>query len=103
MKGAKYFHVLVFASSLQGQALHNVKQFAASLAEQDSWYSRFGGRNIFNVVLVTKRLPFEIETCMAGSEWDALKDVATFVYDDQAPDEDAHTAWGVDRQQCASE
>jgi phenol 2-monooxygenase len=96
MKGAKYFHVLVFASSLQGQTLHNVKQFASALNDPDSWYTRFGGRDVFNVVLVTKRLPFEIETFMAGSEWDALKDIATIVYDDQAPDEDAHTTWGVD-------
>ena len=26
-----------------------------------------------------------------------LKHVATFVFDDRAPDENAHTTWGVDR------
>ncbi|KAI9705384.1 MAG: hypothetical protein M1820_005214 [Bogoriella megaspora] len=33
MKGAKYFHLVVFASSLEGLVKHNVQQFAQSLSD----------------------------------------------------------------------
>lgn len=96
MKGAGFFHLVVFASSLEGQVKRNVQQFAKSLCDPAGFYSRYGGRELFNIVVVTKRLPFEIDAIMAEPELQVLRAAATVVFDDQAPDEDAHTMWGVD-------
>jgi phenol 2-monooxygenase len=96
MQGARYFHIVVFASSLEGLAKQNIQQFAQSLSDPSSFYTRYGGKSVFNIVVVIKRLPFELDTVMAGPEFQTLKDVASTVFDDQPPDEDAHTMWGVD-------
>ncbi|KAL9094759.1 MAG: hypothetical protein Q9165_003030 [Trypethelium subeluteriae] len=96
MKGAKYFHLVVFASSFEGLVKHNVQQFAKCLSDPAGFYSRYGGRELFNLVVVTKRLPFEIDAILTEPELQVLKEAASIVYDDQPPDEDGHTMWGVD-------
>ncbi|KAL1850581.1 hypothetical protein Plec18170_006866 [Paecilomyces lecythidis] len=96
MKGAGYIHLVVFASSIEGQVKHNLQQFVKSLCDPAGFYLRYGGRKLFNIVVVTKRLPFEIDTVMAEPELQVLRAAATVVFDDQAPDEDGHTMWGVD-------
>lgn len=94
MKGSALFHILVFASDVSGPVKEGLKQFSASLS--GGFFNRFGGREVFNIVFVTKCLPFEIAERMADPELLALRDVATIVYDDRPPDEDAHYTWGVD-------
>ncbi|KAJ5971621.1 FAD binding domain-containing protein [Penicillium vulpinum] len=96
MKGAGYFHLVVFASSIEGQAKYNVQKFSESLRDPTGFYLRYGAREVFNVVLVAKRLPFEIDGILAEPELQGLREAATIVFDDQAPDEDGHTMWGVD-------
>ena len=94
MKGSALFHILVFASDIQGPVREALKQFSASLS--DGFYNQYGGREVFNILLITKCLPFETAERMADPELRALGDVATMMFDDRPPDEDAHYTWGVD-------
>lgn len=96
MKGAGLFHLVVFASSIEGQVKHNIQHFAKSVLDPSSFYSRYGGPEVFNIVIVTKRLPFEVDALLTEPELQELKEIAAIVFDDQAPDEDAHTTWGAD-------
>ena len=52
---------------------------------------------MFNVVLVLKCLPYEKETLLGGADDDLsnLREQATVVYDDRAPDEDAGYWYGI--------
>lgn len=99
MRGASLFHIVIFASSLEpgSQASSNVSRFTESaLMASSGFYERYGGADRFNVVLVVKCLPFEIEWRLAQTEELArLGEIATVVFDDRAPDEDAHTTWGA--------
>lgn len=94
MKGSALFHILVFASDILGPVREGLKHFSAGLAE--GFYRQYGGREVFNIVFVTKCLPFEIAERMADPELLTLRDTATVVYDDRPPDEDAHYTWGID-------
>jgi phenol 2-monooxygenase len=47
------------------------------------------------VVLVTKLLPHEADVLMDGDDLKLLRDAASVVYDDRAPDEDAHYSYAV--------
>ncbi|RAH42804.1 FAD binding domain-containing protein [Aspergillus brunneoviolaceus CBS 621.78] len=96
MRGAGFFHLVLFVSSWEGAVATYVRRFAQALANPNGFYVRFGGRRVFNVVVVTKCLPFEIEERLADPALQALKAIATVVSDDRAPDEDGHTVWGVD-------
>lgn len=73
----------------------SIRQLSACFGK-GGFYHRYGGRAIFNVVLVIKCLPFELEQKMAGEELKDLREIATVAFDDRAPDEDVHTMWGVD-------
>ncbi|MCJ1432695.1 hypothetical protein MMC27_002052 [Xylographa pallens] len=95
MKGASVFHVVVFASDLQGPVRERVAAFSTALRDPHGFYVRYGGKERFNVVLVVKALPFETEGLLTGDDLAGLKDVATLAYDDRAPDEDAHYWYGV--------
>lgn len=100
--GPPRFHLVLFVSSLAGQEVRKqMGSFLSAIADPKSFYHRFGGADRFNVVVVAKVLPFEWENGTAGGQsiadtQDALPKEATVVFDDRAPDEDAHTTWGVD-------
>ncbi|RAH71713.1 uncharacterized protein BO66DRAFT_419348 [Aspergillus aculeatinus CBS 121060] len=96
MRGAGFFHLVLFVSFWEGAVATYVRRFAQALADPNGFYVRFGGRRVFNVVVVTKCLPFEFEERLADPALQALKAIATVVSDDRAPDEDGHTVWGVD-------
>lgn len=92
--GTDLFHLVVFASSLQGSEVR--RQFSIlreALRASDSFYTRFGGPTRFQVVLVVKLLPFEFEA-VAAEVSEGIENLAV-VYDDRPPDEDAHTTWGA--------
>lgn len=95
MKGASVFHLVVFGSDLQGPVRRHISTFSKSLLGPEGFYDQFGGAERFNVVLVIKALPFEKENLLGGDEFAALRAVATVLYDDRAPDEDAHYWYGV--------
>lgn len=93
--GPPRFHIVIFLSSLSGKAIRNYAlTFTRSLPK---WYHRFGGRDRFNLVIVLKCLPFELERKKSemGEEAATLWREATVVFDDRAPDEDAHSIWGA--------
>ena len=94
--GAGTVHIVIFASDLQGPVRAALARFSSSLTKADGFYRRFGGRERFNVVLVAKCLPFEVDTLLAGADVRAVREVATVLCDDRAPDEDAHTWYEVD-------
>ncbi|GME55942.1 Monooxygenase FAD-binding protein [Neofusicoccum parvum] len=94
MTGAATFHIVIFASSLTATVRRRVSAFTAALAP-GGFYHRFGGPERFNILVVVKRLPWEIDAVMSTPELQLLKQHATIIYDDRAPDEDAHTTWGA--------
>jgi phenol 2-monooxygenase len=99
LAGGARFHIVVFGSSLGGQQLQKkLRSFVATLRAPEGFYRRFGGVGMFNIVLVAKLMPFELQTLApsAADLVDCLRaEGAQVVFDDRAPDEDAHTTWGV--------
>lgn len=95
MTGASRFHLVIFGSDLLGPVRKNLASFSRSLTNPSCFYKRFGGLDRFNIILVAKGVPFEVEENVAGADIAALREVATVLCDDRAPDEDAHTAWGT--------
>ncbi|KAJ8124186.1 hypothetical protein ONZ43_g40 [Nemania bipapillata] len=92
------FHIVVFGSSLSGQQIqNNLRSLAEALQDPTGFYQRFGGAGMFNIILVTKLMPFEIETLppKTAELVDLLRRKVEVVYDDRPPDEDAHTTYGV--------
>lgn len=104
LQGAGRFHLVVFSSSLRGPVRPKLLRLASMLTGENSRsiYWRYGGPVLFNTVLVAKGTPFEIDEQLAeSSELRVLRQVATVLADDRAPDEDAHSTWGVDHRQGA--
>lgn len=101
MTGASRFHILIFGSDLGPPVRDALAKFSATLNSSEGWYARFGGREMFNVVLVTKMLPHEAERLLREEQVERLGDVAVVLYDDRAPDEDAHYWYGVNHAEGA--
>ncbi|KAL2163195.1 hypothetical protein VTH06DRAFT_5251 [Thermothelomyces fergusii] len=108
LSGAGRFHLVLFASSLQGaEVRRQVGAFARALADPKGFHRRFGGEALFQVVLVVKLMPWELEQLEASDEGRELlaplRRLAStvVVFDDRAPDEDAHTTYGVDHRKGA--
>ncbi|KAK0615276.1 FAD binding domain-containing protein [Bombardia bombarda] len=95
--GKPRFHLVVFASSLAGaEVRRRVAVFAAALDDPKGFYRRLGESERFTVTVVVKCLPFEIDEVLGASQFDGLRNAqANVVFDDRAPDEDAHTTWGA--------
>lgn len=99
MKGSALFHILVFGSSLRGPVKEQLGAFSSAL--ENGFYAEFGKKEIFNIVLITKCLPFETEERLADGGLATLREIATVVFDDRPPDEDAHYVWGIDHSKGA--
>lgn len=99
MTGASRFHILVFGSDLRGPVRERVARFSTHALGPSGFFAHFGGASMFNVVLVLKCLPFERESLLRGADdggdLSNLRDHATVVYDDRAPDEDAGYWYGI--------
>ncbi len=107
MPGVARFHVLVFGSDLRGPVRQRLARFseeglapgavagAGAGAGTGGFFSRFGGRRRFNVVLVAKCVPREADELLRAPGLENLREAATVVYDDRQPDEDAHYWYGV--------
>ncbi|KAI0196796.1 FAD binding domain-containing protein [Xylaria flabelliformis] len=96
--GAARFHILVFGSHLRGQQIqHNLRSFIDVLRAPQGFYQRFGGAAMFNILLITKLLPFELKALppILANLVDMLSGEGEVLYDDRPPDDDAHTAYGV--------
>lgn len=97
MTGAATFHLVLFASSLRGRVRKRISSFAnALLGNKSSFYYRYGCSSLFNIIVVLKCFPDDSVGLMDEPGLDMLRQAATVVYDDRAPDEDAHTTYGVD-------
>lgn len=96
LTGASRFHLIIFASDLQGPVRQRLTKLAAALSEPSSFFQRFGALARFNPVLVTKCTPREAAPLLVSDGLEALGRNCTVVYDDRAPDEDAHTCYEVD-------
>lgn len=100
LAGPPRFHLVLFASSLAGtEVRRRVDAFFGYLNSPESFYARFGGSDRFHVVVVLKMLPFEWHEANEDAGLTAIRDAlpagTTVLFDDRAPDEDAHTAWGA--------
>jgi phenol 2-monooxygenase len=94
MTGAATFHLILFASSLRGGVRRRVSTFASQvLGNNESFYHQYGGSSLFNILVVVKCLPDEVVDLMDEPALDLLRETGTIVYDDRAPDEDAHTTY----------
>ncbi|PLN86968.1 FAD binding domain-domain-containing protein [Aspergillus taichungensis] len=97
MKGADRFHLLVFGSDLQGPGRGRLASFSRALGEASGFYTRFGGAKRFNVLLIAKGAPFEVDALLRGdSDLTTLREEAVIVSDDRTPEDDAHSVYGVD-------
>ncbi|KAI1261350.1 FAD binding domain-containing protein [Xylariaceae sp. FL1019] len=100
LAGGARFHIVVFVSSLGGQQVRQkLASFVDAVRSPTGFFRRFGGADVFNIVLVAKLLPFELLNLdPQGAELIGLlrgEGAAQIVFDDRAPDEDAHTTWGA--------
>lgn len=100
MTGAATFHIVLFISAFGGLVRHQLRAFSAALGK-GGFYSCYSGKSRFNIILVTKCLPNELDKMMEGPELQNLKDIVCILYDDRAPDEDAHTVYGVNHRKGA--
>ncbi|KAL4902079.1 hypothetical protein BDW74DRAFT_181241 [Aspergillus multicolor] len=100
MTGVTRFHILIFASDLQGPVRERLATFSRKAFSPNGFFNQYGGKTKFNVLLITKALPYQAADLLApqlGQE-DALRhirDNATLIYDDRPPDADAHYWYGV--------
>ncbi|KAL4794243.1 FAD binding domain-containing protein [Aspergillus venezuelensis] len=107
MTGVGRLHLLVFASDLQGPVRERLATFSKKVFRPDGLFCRYGGHSKFNVILVTKSLPYEAKRALGplhGQEDDlrGLRENATLVYDDRVPDDDAHSWYGVNHARGAA-
>ena len=96
LTGASTLHIVIFASDIQGPIRKALKKLSMAMTSPTGFYHKYGGRARFNPVLVTKCLPRETVPLLAQDEFTGLRDNCTLLYDDRAPDEDAHTCYEVD-------
>jgi phenol 2-monooxygenase len=96
LTGASTIHLVIFASDLQGAVGEALRKIAAIFYLPDSFYHVYGGRSRFNAVLVTKCREYEVAPLLSSPAFAALKENCRVLYDDRAPDEDAHTCYEVD-------
>ncbi|KAJ5825715.1 hypothetical protein N7474_002853 [Penicillium riverlandense] len=94
LTGVARFHLLVFGSDLQGPVRERLAVLARDICRRRGFYQRFGSGEMFNLVVVTKSLPYQTAELLEGG-LAPLKEHATVVYDDRTPDEDAHYWYGV--------
>ncbi|KAL4890074.1 FAD binding domain-containing protein [Aspergillus ambiguus] len=99
LPGDGRFHLVVFGSNLRGPVRQHLKVLSEEISSKKStsrFYARFGGPDMFNIVVVAKGMPFEItENFSINEDLATLRDTATVLADDRAPDDDAHSTWGV--------
>lgn len=98
LPGDGRFHLVVFGSNLLGPVRQQLKVFSEDISSRTSsgFYARFGGSDMFNIVLVIKGMLWEIDEKLSCDEdLAALRDKAIVLSDDRAPDDDAHSTWGV--------
>lgn len=96
LTGAARLHLVIFASDLQGPIRQRLSKLAAAMTERSSFFQRFGALARFNPVLVTKCIPQEAAPLLVSDGLEVLRQNCTVVYDERAPDEDAHTCYEVD-------
>lgn len=95
MLGVGKFHILVFASTLQGPVYKKIAHLSKQGFGPGGFFDRFGRHERFNVVLVVKALPHEADELVKGPGMRNLREIATVVFDDRTPDEDAHYCYAV--------
>jgi phenol 2-monooxygenase len=96
MTGVARFHIMLFASDMRGAVHTHLIDFVEELFSATGFYARFGASERFNVLLVTKTLPKDTAQLLdANTALQHLKQIATLVYDDRPPDEDAHYWYAI--------
>ena len=95
MTGVARFHILLFGSDLQGPVLERLVHFSQQALGPHGFFARFGASKMFNILLIAKILPHEKDQLLHGDELRNLREHATVLYDDRAPDEDAGYWYGI--------
>ncbi|KAI9672616.1 MAG: hypothetical protein M1831_000051 [Alyxoria varia] len=96
MTGASRFHILIFGSDLRGPVRQRMAHFSHEALGHHGVLNKFGGTEMFNVLLILKALPHETQGVLQGNDLRNLRGFApTVVYDDRTPDEDAAYWYGI--------
>lgn len=96
LTGADIIHLVIFASDLRGPVRKSLTRLSSELTSPHAFFHTYGARTRFNPVLVCKGLPSEVALILDVDEQLAgLKQNCKILYDDRAPDEDAHTCYEV--------
>ncbi|KAL8730212.1 MAG: hypothetical protein Q9166_004189 [cf. Caloplaca sp. 2 TL-2023] len=95
LTGADIVHVVVFASDLQGPVRAALTEVSRALDNPGAFFQKYGGAIRFNLVLVSKCLPKEAEQSLGSPDLMGVKQNAKVLYDNRAPDEDAHGVYDI--------
>lgn len=96
LTGADVIHLVVFASDLQGPVRTALIEVSRALDNPQAFFQKYGASTRFNLVLVTKCLPHEVQSSLGSIDLKRVNQHATILYDDRAPDEDAHSVYEID-------
>ncbi|KAL8753535.1 MAG: hypothetical protein Q9184_005393 [Pyrenodesmia sp. 2 TL-2023] len=89
-------HLVIFASDLRGPIRKALIRLSSELTSPHAFFQTYGARTRFSPVLVCKGLPSEVALILDVDEQLAgLKQYCKILYDDRAPDEDAHSCYEV--------
>ena len=105
MTGIAQFHILVFASDMQGPVRQSLVKFQHEAFGFHGFFNKFRGKDYLNVLLVIKALPHEIDSLWKWNGTDSLellRRYATIIYDDRTADEDAHYWYGINHARGAA-
>lgn len=100
--GADLIHIVIFASDLQGPVRVALTEISRSLDSPEAFFQKYGATARFNLVVVAKCLPSELEQSFEEPKLASVRQHATMLYDDRAPDEDAHTVYEVNHAKGAT-
>ena len=101
LTGAATFHLVIFASDLQGPVRTALSSFSTLLSDPKAFYTIYGSTRRFNLVLVTTLMPTEAALALGGEELKEVRQLCRVLFDDRAPDESAHTCFEIDHRKGA--
>ena len=101
LTGAATFHLVVFASDIQGPVRTALSSFSILLSDPEAFYTIYGSTRRFNLVLVTTLMPTEAALALGGEELKEVRERCRVLFDDRAPDESAHTCYEIDHSRGA--
>ncbi|KAL9621629.1 MAG: hypothetical protein Q9204_008103, partial [Flavoplaca sp. TL-2023a] len=93
---ADIIHLVIFASDPRGPMQEALARLSSELESPQAFFHTYGARSHFNSVFLCKDFPSEVGLILDIDEQLAgLKQYCTILYDERAPDQDAHSSYKV--------